>query len=51
LLFDHLCTWAAQTGKDPEALTRIRERCESDVRMTAEMWNVLKPTYMMRYGK
>lgn len=43
--------WREANTGDPEAIARIRERCESDVRLTAEMWKVLKPTYMVRYGR
>lgn len=43
--------WREANHGDPEALARIRERCEADVKMTAEMWRILKPVYMRRYGK
>lgn len=43
--------WREANHGDPEALARIVERCISDVKMTSEMWRILKPTYMMRYGK
>lgn len=42
--------WREANHGDPEALARIRERCVSDVKMTAEMWSVLKPTFMSRKG-
>ena len=43
--------WRKANHGDKEALARIRERCMSDVRMTNEMWNRLKPTYYRRWGR
>ena len=43
--------WRKANHGDEESLARIRERCESDVRLTNEMWNRLKPTYMRRWGR
>jgi DNA polymerase III alpha subunit (gram-positive type) len=43
--------WREANTGDPEALARIRTRCESDVVMTGEMWRRLKPTYMVKYGR
>jgi len=43
--------WRNANHGDAEALARITERCESDVIMTAGMWNRLKPIYMRRFGR
>ena len=43
--------WRMAGQGDKEALKRITERCESDVRMTNDMWNRLKPLYMNSYGR
>jgi len=43
--------WRLANHGDKQALDRITKRCESDVRLTAEMWNRLKPIYMQRYGR
>lgn len=43
--------WRNANHGDKEALARITERCESDVKLTAEMWERLKPVYMMKYGR
>lgn len=43
--------WREANHGDPKAMERIKQRCISDVRMTAEIWNKLKPTYMRKYGK
>ena len=43
--------WREANHGDKEALKRITERCESDVRMTNDMWNRLKPVYMMKHGR
>lgn len=43
--------WRNANSGDKEALERITARCESDVRMTNDMWNRLKPLYMSKYGR
>lgn len=43
--------WRNANHGDKAALKRITERCESDVKMTAEMWDRLKPIYMSHYGR
>lgn len=43
--------WREANHGDPEALARIQERCIADVKMTAEMWRVLKPLYFRKYGR
>ena len=43
--------WRLANHGDKAALARITMRCESDVRMTAGMWDRLKPVYMQRYGR
>jgi len=43
--------WRKANVGDAEALERIKERCESDVHMTAEMWKRLKPLFFERNGK
>jgi hypothetical protein len=43
--------WREANHGDEEAIERIRERCESDVKMQAAMWKALKPTYYHKYGK
>lgn len=43
--------WRNANAGDPEAIARIKERCESDVKMTAEIWRAFKPTYYARFGK
>lgn len=43
--------WRNANHGDIEALTRITERCESDVDLTAKMWARLKPIYMQKYGR
>jgi len=47
----HKDDWRAANHLDPDALARIRERCVSDVEMTAKMWETLKPIYIARWGK
>lgn len=43
--------WREANHGDADAIARVRKRCESDVRMTADMWRELKPTYMLKYGR
>lgn len=43
--------WRSANHGDKQALERITKRCESDVRLTAEMWNRLKFLYMQRHGR
>lgn len=43
--------WRKANHGDKEALERIKERCESDVEMTAAMWRRLKPIYYSRWGR
>jgi DNA polymerase III epsilon subunit-like protein len=43
--------WRKANVGDKAALERIRERCESDVKMTAELWKKLKGTYMEYKGR
>lgn len=43
--------WREANIGDPEAVARIRERCEKDVIATAKLWQKLKPTYMERFGR
>ena len=43
--------WRNANHGDKEALARIRERCISDVKMTAEMWRRLKPIYVYKWGQ
>ena len=35
----------------PESIAILRRRCEEDVRLTAEVWERLKPTYMRWKGR
>lgn len=43
--------WRLANNGDKEALERIKQRCESDVMMTAGMWKRLKPLYLSHYGR
>ena len=43
--------WREANHGDKEALERIKQRCESDVDLTAKMWDRLKPIYHMKYGR
>ena len=43
--------WRLANNGDKAALERIKERCESDVLMTAGMWRKLKPLYLNFYGR
>ena len=43
--------WRNANHGDSKALARITVRCEEDVRLTAAMWERLKPLYMRKYGK
>ena len=43
--------WRNANHGDRAALARITTRCESDVKLTAEMWDRLKPIYMTRFGR
>lgn len=47
----HKKDWRESNAGDPASLERIKERCISDVKLTALMWAKLKPTYMIRFGK
>ena len=37
--------WRQANLLDEDALKRLRQRCEEDVRLTADMWNRLKPIF------
>ena len=43
--------WRLANHGDIAALDRIKVRCESDVDMTAKMWQKLKPLYMQKHGR
>lgn len=43
--------WRKANHGDSAALERIKERCVSDVVMTAALWRRLKPVYMRRWGR
>lgn len=43
--------WRNANHGDKQALARITKRCQSDVNLTAAMWNRLKPLYMQRHGR
>ena len=43
--------WRASHARDEDALERLRLRCESDVRLTALVWDALKPHYLRWRGK
>jgi hypothetical protein len=43
--------WRLANNGDKAALERIKERCESDVMLTAGMWRRLKPLYLNVYGR
>lgn len=43
--------WRNANHGDSKALARITKRCEEDVRLTAEMWDRLKPIYMRNKGR
>ena len=43
--------WRLANNGDKAALERIKQRCESDVVMTAAMWQRLKPLYLNFYGR
>ena len=47
----HKDDWRNANAGDPAALARIRERCVSDVEMTARMWQRMKPVYLSKWGK
>jgi DNA polymerase III epsilon subunit-like protein len=42
--------WREASIRDEEALERIRERCESDVRLTAAVWSKLMPYWVLWRG-
>ena len=43
--------WREANHGDKAALRSITQRCESDVELTAAMWERLKPIYMRRFGR
>jgi len=43
--------WRSAHGRDEDALARLQVRCESDVRLTALVWDRMRPHYLDWRGK
>jgi hypothetical protein len=43
--------WREANSMDPEALAAIQQRCESDVRLTAAVWQPLRPYWLSWKGQ